>query len=335
LVKSCRTTACITLAALSAVSARAQDAGELPRRGPFEIREEWLLAQPRLTLPALSPDPLRPGASTLRLDLDWGSDFARRTRRYFVDGEHRSLALSFRRGVSECATLGLRLPLRARDGGIMDRFIDAFHGFTKKLGLPDNGRTMFARDQLVVSGRKSTGEPLAWTGASGSGLGKLEIEGLWSLARRDDSRFALSLAARLALPTGTGPFAGGGVETGAQLLLARSAGRAWDFFSGLGVAHSPRREAEGLGYARVRGYGFLGLEWRPGRRWSVIGQYDGATRLLNDVAGYPAYQSYLRLGLKRDLGRTLTAEAGFSENILRQQATTDFGLWFGLTRRFR
>ena len=31
-------------------------------RGPLETREEWLLAQPHLTLPALSPDPLPDGA---------------------------------------------------------------------------------------------------------------------------------------------------------------------------------------------------------------------------------------------------------------------------------
>jgi len=51
------------------------------RRGPLDVREEWLLAQQRLTLPALSPDPLARGASDLRVALDWGSDWAFVARR--------------------------------------------------------------------------------------------------------------------------------------------------------------------------------------------------------------------------------------------------------------
>ncbi|HEV7503088.1 MAG TPA: hypothetical protein VGQ33_23880, partial [Vicinamibacteria bacterium] len=63
----------VLLAAL-AVPVLAQSA-DPPRRGPLPSRDEWLLAQPLLTLPATGPDPLPAGRYEARLDGDWGSDF--------------------------------------------------------------------------------------------------------------------------------------------------------------------------------------------------------------------------------------------------------------------
>src|SRR5260221_2685208 len=74
------------------------------RPGPSPSRDEWLLAQPLLSLPATSPDPLARGHYEARLDGDWGSDFSvvegvGGRLSYLVDGEHRSGALNPRRGV--------------------------------------------------------------------------------------------------------------------------------------------------------------------------------------------------------------------------------------------
>jgi len=62
----------ITSAVLTATPALAQT----ERRGPFPSRDEWMLAQPLLTLPATSPDPLSRGQYEARVDGDWGSDFS-------------------------------------------------------------------------------------------------------------------------------------------------------------------------------------------------------------------------------------------------------------------
>ena len=45
-------------------------------------------------------------------------------------------------------------------------------------------------------------------------------------------------------------------------------------------------------------------------------------------------QSYLRMGAKVDLARRWRLEAGFTENLEDQQATTDFGIFAGIVRRF-
>src|SRR5258706_11959846 len=83
------------------------------RRGPFPSRDEWLLAQPLLSLPATSPDPLARGHYEASLDGDWGSDFSvvegvAGRLSYLVAGGHPSGAPNLRRGFRAGLALGLR-----------------------------------------------------------------------------------------------------------------------------------------------------------------------------------------------------------------------------------
>lgn len=314
------------------------------RRGPIEAREHWLLVQPSLTLPALSPDLLAPGRSTLGLQLDWGNDLGWKAdvpgedpgrRSFLVDGEHRSLALEWRRGLAPRLELGARASLEWRGGGSLDGLIDWFHGFTRKLGLPDNGRRRFVRDRLRVLGRGARGEALDWSGAHGSGLGDLELQARWALRRgaRSGTGWPLTLAARAALPTAIGALDSGGLAGGLQLATAQPLGAGFDVYLGAGATVHARRHVEGLAHARLRPQGYAALEWRAARRLSLLLQLDLAGRAIEDVDDYPALQSYLRLGGKLDLGERLRLEAGFAENIKNQQSTTDFAVFLGLTRR--
>jgi hypothetical protein len=305
-------------------------AQEPSRRGPFEMREIYLLAQRRLTLPALSPDPLARGETRVRLDLDWGNDFARGLGRYFIDGEQRALALTLRHGVTGSLTLGARLPVAWRGGGFLDRFADWIH----KLGFPDNARPLFPRDRLRVSAISKDGTAIVWAGAAGAGLGKLELEAKLVPLQRPASRLVVALVGRAALPTGTGEFRGGGTEGAGQLLAAVGLGERWDAYGGIGWTFAGERQAEGFEYPTSRGFGQLGVEWRFHRRWSALAQIDGGGRLLTNVERYPGLQSYLRLGFKFDAGRRTTLEGAFSENLKNQQATTDFGVYMAVARRF-
>src|SRR5262249_10166754 len=97
------------------------------RRGPTEIRDEQILAQPRL--PALTPDALGAGRSEFRTALLWSNSFgwtqdvsgeAPHDREFLIDGETATLDVTYRRGLSENVDVGARLPLRWRGGGILD-----------------------------------------------------------------------------------------------------------------------------------------------------------------------------------------------------------------------
>jgi hypothetical protein len=313
---------------LSLMPVARASAAELERRGPFEAREGFLLAQRRLTLAPLSPDPLLRGAWAVRLDFDWGNDFARRLGGYFIDGEHRALALTARRGVTESLTLGARLPLLWRGGGSLDRFADWIH----KLGFPDNGRPYFARNQLVAYGPLRSGEFFRWRGDAGTGFGKLELEA--KLAPKPGRRKAVAFVGRAALPTGTGEFRGGGFEGAAQLVGALPLGARWDGYAGLGLAYSGERARDGLEYRGTRPFGHLAVEWRFARHWSAVAQADGGGRLVSNLLRYPGIQSYFRLGLKCDVGKQAGFEVAFTENVKNQQGTTDFSVYAAVVRRF-
>jgi hypothetical protein len=295
------------------------------RRGPLDVREEWLLAQQRLTLPATSPDPLVRGASDLRVAVDWGSDWGIRGPEgdlaYLVDGEHRTLSLEARRGVTERLTLGVRVPLHWRGAGVLDGVIDWWHRLT---GLPDNDRFLYPTGRFGVLAKDRAGRPLAFTGTPGTGLGNLEASALLAL-RADREGSAVALVGRLDLPTGSGPYASAGIHGALQVVAALPLARGLDAYSGLGATLATQEERDGIEYERLRAHGFLVLEWRPARRLSLLAEANSSSRLVTNVLAYKPFQLHLRIGAKLDLGPRTRLEAGFVEG-LSVQNTTDFGV---------
>jgi len=320
--------------------------GEAPARGPFEVREEFLLAQDRLTLPSTTPDPLRAGETRLKVDVDWGNDFGwsqpvageiAAGRDFLVDGEHSTLGVEVRHGFRPGVSLGLRLPLRWRGAGVLDGLIDWWHHVVAPLGIPDNGRSLFATGRFRVVGRDRNLDPVDWDGRAGFGLGNLEADARWTVrgggpAAADGWRAAL--VARAALPTATGPFRSSGAAAGLQAVAARGLGSAFDVYLGAGATASSEDDGHGIAYEPLRFEGFLALEWRVGGHLSLLAETTAASRLVRNLDLYPGLQSYLRLGTKVDLSPRWRLEAGITEGLEDQQATTDFGIFSGIVRRF-
>jgi uncharacterized protein DUF3187 len=329
------------VAVLVAIPAAAvAQTGNPTRRGPFPSRDEWLLAQPLLTLPAASADPLAPGQVEARLDGDWGSDFGLEGNvggrsadlRFLIDGEHRSGALTVRRGFGHGLTLGVRASVLWRGAGIMDGVIDAWHG---ALGLPDGGRSLFPNDRLRVEARDQSRQSVRWGGRQGTGLGNLELEAhqvLWGL--EDAQRWRAALVARLSAPTATGPFAGAGTAGGLQFVLARPLGSRTNVYMGVGTTVSSRRDLDGLQYRRTRPQGFVAFEGRLTRGWSMIVQLDAASRLVTNIDSYPGSVTYLRVGSKFGLHRGWMLEGAITEGVNNLVAATDFGVVAAIGRTF-
>jgi Protein of unknown function (DUF3187) len=324
----------------SAVLAAAPALAQTERRGPFPSRDEWMLAQPLLTLPATSPDPLAPGRYEVRVDGDWGSDFAivgasgiaLSNPSYFVDGEHRSGALTLRRGFGGGLTLGLRASILWRGSGTLDGIIDFWH---RTFDLPDGGRSLFPDDRFRVDARDRRGRALSWQGRAGTGLGNLELEANEVLLGRNDaSGWRAAAVARLSTPTATGPFADAGSAAGLQLVAARPLGGRTNVYLGVGATVFSRSDVLGLEYERFRPQGFLSLEGRLTRGWSAIVQLDVASRLVTNVEDYPGGSAYLRVGSKFGLRGGWMLEGGITEGVRHQEAITDFGVIAALGRRF-
>jgi hypothetical protein len=173
-----------------------------------------------------------------------------------------------------------------------------------------------------------------WDARAGSGLGDVEVLGHWAWRARGGDGIAAALVARGTLPTATGAFTSGGAAAGAQVVSAWPLHRRVDVYAGAGgTAHSRPRSA-GVEYAAARAHGFVAVEWRPARRWSVVAEVDSSTRLVENLPGYPGWQGYIRMGASVDLSPRWRVMGGFVEGIKSQHATTDFGIVAGVARTF-
>jgi len=329
---------------VSASLAAAQDpaggsptAADIPR-GPAEIRDGQLLAQSRLTLPAVAPLPLAAGRFELRASLLWSNTFSwtqdaagesPKDRRFLLDGETTTLDLTLRRGLGSGLDVGLRLPLHDRGGGSLDALIDAWH---RVVNLPDGDRPHFLRDAFRVEGRTTSGAGFSWGGSDGLGLGALELETRWRLGG-SGSGARTALVGRVLLPTGTGPYAGGGFGAGAQVAVDVPIASRFDLFTGLGVTAQDPGPVRGVEYEPVRLHGFLAIEWRLWRSLSAVVETDAASRLVSNIDAYPGTHWLVNVGGRLDLGRRARLDAFLTENIASQQTTTDLAFYAALSVR--
>lgn len=310
-----------------------------PPRGPAEIRDGQLLAQPRLTLPAVSPWTTPSGrwsvgvSSLWANSFSWTQDVAGETpedRRFLIDGEALVLDATFRRGLGRNVDVGLRMPLHWRGGGTLDGLIDWWH---RLLNVPDGDRALFLRDAFRVQGKTREGGTFAWDDIQGLGLGDIEADARWLLADAGREGASVALVGRLSLPTGTGPFEGNGVGAGGQLVVGVPLGEDFDLYTGVGVTAQDGGPVRDVQYSPARAHGFLALEWRPWRRLSLVAETNAASRLVENVDSYPGIHWTLNVTGRIDLGPRVRLDLGFTENLKSMLTTTDFALFVGFGLR--
>ena len=307
-------------------------------RAPLEIRDEHVLAQGRLTLPASSPDPIGKGVTRLRSSFLWGNSFSwtqdvagenPSDRRFLIDGETRTLDLTLTRGLSASTDVSLRLPVRWRGGGGLDGFIDAWHRTFAFLGIDDGGRPKFLEDAFRVEGVTTEGQPFSWNDETGMGLGNLELSGRWRFHERG---VAAALVARGSLATSTSPFAdswGGGL----QVVARKPLGASWDVHLGVGGTLESQPSGAGFRYSGARAQGFAAATWRPWPRLSLSVESNVASRLVRDIDRYPGVHWLINGGARFAASRRTLIELGLTENIKDQASTTDFAVYFAVVAR--
>jgi hypothetical protein len=313
------------------------------RRGPIELRDNYLLAQPFLTLPAISPDTLGCGRTSIRVQGVWSNTFGWRqsatgetpAQRYFlVDGETRTGELTVTHGFTRSVDLGARIAIHWRGGGLSDDWIDAFHEFFSTVGFTDNKRDDFRHDAFRIEGLRDDGGTFDASQEKGTGLGNVEVFGKWRFADGGRDGWSWALVGRVTAPTGTGPFDPEGVEGAVQIAGAKRISPAWDIYLGAGAIGRSESEFQGMPFSDFVGHAFVAAEWRFAPRWSLLLETDYSSILADGIQVYDKDRWYLDVGAKVDLDDHATLEMGFVENLVSQQTTLDFGLHLGLEFRF-
>lgn len=328
----------LAAALLAAAPALAQEPRSDPD-GPVEIRDEQLLAQPRLTLPPIGPDTVPQGRWSFRLGFLWSNSFGwtqdvpgetPTDRRFLIDGEARTVDLNVARGVGENAHVALRVPLRWRGGGSLDGLIDTWH---RIFGLPQGGRSRFLKNAFRVEGLTEAGQPFSWNDQRGTGLGNVELESRWRFADGGRGGWRAAVAARVALPTGTAPFDEDAAGLGVQVAAAKRLAGPLDLFLGAGGLVQGPGPVRGIGYETQRLHVFLALEWRMFGFFHLIAETDAASRLIRDIDRYPGLHWITNVSGRIPISKRTRFELGFTENFKNQMSTTDFGMHFGLVVR--
>lgn len=323
----------LLLALLATPAAHGPTSAAEVSRGPVELRDGQVLAQPRLTLPALSPFTTRPGAWALQLSSLWSNSFswtqdvsgeAPGDRRFLIDGETLALDLQVRRGLGPNLDAGIRVPLLGRGGGTLDGFIDWWH---RVAHTPDGDRPRFLTDAFRVEGITTDRTRFSWSDRTGSGLGDVELVARYRIRDGASRSPSAALVGRVSLPTGTGPFQGGGIGGGGQLVADVPLSRSFDLYGGLGLTAQDPGPVDGVLYAPLRAAGFLAVEWRPWRRFSLVAETNAASRLVEYIDSYPGTHWLVNVTGRLDLGTRTRLDVGLTENIWSQLTTTDFALY--------
>lgn len=298
-------------------------------RGPFELRDPYLLSLPRLSPWMRSPELLAPGRAEVRLGLVWANSWAK-DERFAVDGEARVVLGSVRLGVAPRVELGLGLPWEWRGGGVMDHPIERFH---ERFGLGQQRRDERPRDRYLVAGTERDGSPFEHDGA-GDGAGDVVPEVRLLLLRGGDWLPALTATVRLRIPTAADALhTSRRVDASVALDASKRLGPVVLYLTAAYTYGSESR-LDGVELRRHRVFGGAGLEVELAHRVALVAQMQVETSREANLRTSSGPVCYVVFGVKLSPVERLTIELGAIENVVDQESSADFGVLATLGYRF-
>lgn len=302
-------------------------------RGPLTLRGQSAFQFLRLSLIPVGVEPLPAGSWLLSATTTWTNRWAWKKNKYLVDAEVLRVGFAATYGVTDWLGLRIEVPFCVRGGGIMDGFIQGFHD---AFGLGQAGRDQFPKDQFEVALWRKDGTQFRLT-AEDSGIG-LEDMILSSQFRvTEGSRYLPQafLVLHLKVPTGDEGdlYGSGSVDGGVSVLLAK---RIWKFFGyvsaqytrfgGIEIAGIPMR-ADQISVLTA-------LEYPWCDRISLVVQELVNTGAARDFYQFSEASHEISFGAKVETMAGTVFEMGLIENLFRFDNSPDFGVHFGLSRRF-
>lgn len=293
-------------------------ADEQDWRGPLPVENERPFQSAFLHLRPETPDVLDAGRQKFSLQLDLANQLLEPATgsngaAVIEDTETQRLKFSWSRGLGRRMEWGASTMLSARNGGILDGPIEVYH---RLLGLGGDGE-----DNPVGRSNEPKGRSrIYFRDADGQGVDEGSAFGLGDSTfwvKRQIAAGDWALAGRIALkvPTGSGNklLGSGGWDFGAGLDARRQLAKNLALFGSVGAmkfGDSDIPDAKSAGWQ-----GGLGLEWRTGRRDSILAQIDGASRTVTTGNSFADRTPVIAsVGYKRKINSRHDFWASFSEN---------------------
>jgi len=337
-VRSFKLAAASLLAVALALPATAQggtdwSSSEAVGLGPLILR-----AQSPLSVLRLAPMPLAP-ITTPRGDwnvgavVNWNNYFAVDPGGlYVIDAESVGVTLGASYGVAKGIDVQIAAPVSYRGGGVLDAFVESFE---TTIGVPNEVRTAYPRDQYVVRFVGADGEVLERTDAdAGWGIEDAALGVRFQLLEGDRRRPAVLVFAGVKAPIGreTALRSTGGTD----LLIGVAAGQRLGRFHLYGsLAAMEYEETELVGYRLTQHQwsAFLGAELRASGRSSWLLQATVTSPAALDFGDFAKRTYEVTLGYKRLLREDWLLEASVLENLFVFDNSPDVGFHVGVVWR--
>ncbi len=303
--------ACFLSASSAVAHAQTVWNGPLPVQNERPFQSAFLHFEPR------SPDILDSGHSRYGVAFHVANDLLipadSNGSRVEEDFETGRVQLNYSRGIGNGWEVGARANVIVRDGGQLDGPIEFYH---RLLGLAGNGedvpagRANIPRNRDILFFQDGNGNGVSQASASGLGDTTLEVRHQLSTGKdASAARFAVKI------PTGNGSriLGSGGFDAGFGLDARHEFGSRLALFGSVnafvyGDSKIPNAQSSGIG-------GGLGLEYRAGRRDSIVAQVDGQSRTITTGNSFADRTPVLAsVGYKHRYNDHRTLFASFSEN---------------------
>lgn len=285
--------------------------------GPLPVQNERPFQSAFLHFEAQNPSVLEKGKSRYGVAFHVANDLLipaeSNGSRVEEDFETGRVQLNYSRGIGKGWELGARTNFVVRDGGLLDGFIESYH---RLFGLEGNGednpigRDDIPRDRDILFFQDANGNGVNVGSQNGLGDTTLEVR-----RQLSEGRFASAARFGVKIPTGSGNriLGSGGFDAGIGVDARREFGSRFSLFGSAnaflyGNSDIPNAKKSGIG-------GGLGLEYKAGRRDSILAQLDAQTRTVTTGNSFADRTPVIAsVGYKHRFGDNRTLFASFSEN---------------------
>ena len=303
--------------------------------GPLRLGSQSPFQSLRYGIDPRTPSTLAQGQWEAHVTETWSNTFVYEPdKALLLDFETLDTRFSLAYGVLDELELELEFENRTGIGGIMDRFINAFH---RTFGLTDAGRHNFPRNQFQIQISDNQGKPaLALdNGDAGSFSNALLLTVQHNLTCGTEYMPAFAYALTLRADLDNGPGLSGKMPVEPQISITGSKS-VWElyFYASLAFGYFGTEHIGGIDLRHTQWSGLVATEWRFASSMSLVLQYLWSEGVAKDLGDFSQPSNEITLGWKWELAERTVFELGLIENIINFNNTPDFGIHAGLTVRF-
>jgi thioredoxin-related protein len=303
--------------------------------GPLRLGSQSPFQSLRFGIDPRTPSTLAEGQWEAHVTETWTNTFVYNPdKALLLDYEALDSRFSIAYGVLDELELELAFENRSGFGGIMDRFINAFH---RTLGLTDAGRHNFDRNQFQIEIPDNKGNPAVSRGSGDQGSFTnallLTVQHNVTCGTEYLPAIAYALTVRANLDNGIGLSGRLPLEPQLSLSVSKAIG---DFYvyGSVAFGYFGDEHLDGI-HLRPTQYSTLGaVEWRFASRMSLSVQYLVSQGVAKDLGSFSDPSHEITLGWKWEIVERTVFEFGLIENLIHFDNSPDFGVHAGLTVRF-